>query len=76
MRFKASVEVSSQLALVPNLEGKVSPITGCNKDPAVVSRLAGLGMIADYEPPEKLLAEIREEHRVVEQIAKKAGLVK
>jgi tripartite-type tricarboxylate transporter receptor subunit TctC len=46
------------------------------KDPAVISRLAGLGMVADYEPPEKLLAEIREEHRTVEQIAKKAGLVK
>jgi hypothetical protein len=33
-------------------------------------------MVADYEPPDKLLAEIREEHRTVEQIAKKAGLVK
>jgi tripartite-type tricarboxylate transporter receptor subunit TctC len=40
------------------------------------SRLAGLGMVADYEPPDKLIAEIREEHRTVEQIAKKAGLIK
>jgi tripartite-type tricarboxylate transporter receptor subunit TctC len=46
------------------------------KDPAVASRLANLGMVADYEPPEKLIAEIREEHRTVEQIAKKAGLIK
>lgn len=46
------------------------------KDPSVVSRLANLGMIADYETPEKLIADIREEHRAVEQIAKKAGLVK
>ena len=46
------------------------------KDPALASRLANLGMVADYEPPEKLIAEIREEHRTVEQIAKKAGLVK
>ena len=46
------------------------------KDPAVGSRLANLGMVADYEPPEKLIAEIREEHRAVEQIAKKAGLIK
>ena len=46
------------------------------KDPAVASRLANLGMVADYEPPDKLLAEIREEHRTVEQIAKKAGLIK
>jgi len=46
------------------------------KDPAVTARLANLGMVADYEPPEKLIAEIREEHRTVEQIAKKAGLIK
>jgi tripartite-type tricarboxylate transporter receptor subunit TctC len=46
------------------------------KDPAVSSRLANLGLVADYEPPDKLLAEIREEHRAVEQIAKKAGLIK
>jgi tripartite-type tricarboxylate transporter receptor subunit TctC len=46
------------------------------KDPAVTSRLANLGMVADYEPPDKLVTEIREEHRTVEQIAKKAGLVK
>ena len=46
------------------------------KDPAVAARLGNLGMVADYEPPEKLIAEIREEHRIVEQIAKKAGLIK
>ena len=45
-------------------------------DPAVAARLANLGMVTDYEPPDKLIAEIREEHRVVEQIAKKAGLIK
>ena len=46
------------------------------KDPAVAARLGNLGMVADYEPPDKLIAEIREEHRTVEQIAKKAGLIK
>jgi tripartite-type tricarboxylate transporter receptor subunit TctC len=46
------------------------------KDPAVGSRLSNIGMIADYVPPEKLVAEIREEHRIVEEIAKKAGLIK
>ena len=46
------------------------------KDPTLASRLAALGMVADYEPPDKLIAEIREEHRTVEQIAKKAGLIK
>jgi tripartite-type tricarboxylate transporter receptor subunit TctC len=46
------------------------------KEPSVAPRLAQLGMVTDYVPPDKLLAEIRDEHRAVEQIAKKAGLVK
>jgi tripartite-type tricarboxylate transporter receptor subunit TctC len=56
-------------ALVPAIEKVV-------KDPAVASKLVGLGMVQDYLPPEKLFAEIREEHRIVEGIAKKAGLAK
>jgi tripartite-type tricarboxylate transporter receptor subunit TctC len=46
------------------------------KDPAVASKLGNLGKVADYVPPDKLIAEIREEHRTVEQIAKKTGLIK
>ena len=46
------------------------------KDPAIAARLGNLGMVADYVPTEKLVAEIREEYRTVEQIAKKAGLIK
>ena len=46
------------------------------KDPTVAARLANLGMVADYEAPDKLVAEIREEHHTVELIAKKAGLIK
>jgi tripartite-type tricarboxylate transporter receptor subunit TctC len=56
-------------ALVPAIEKAV-------KDPTVVSKLAGLGMLQDYLPSEKLISEIREEHRTVEEIAKKAGLAK
>jgi hypothetical protein len=33
-------------------------------------------MVMDYAPPEKLLAEIREEHRRVSEIAAKSGLIK
>jgi tripartite-type tricarboxylate transporter receptor subunit TctC len=54
----------------------ISALEKAVKDPAIAARLANLGMVADYEPPEKLIAEIREEHRIVEQIAKKAGLIK
>jgi tripartite-type tricarboxylate transporter receptor subunit TctC len=55
--------------LVPAIEKVV-------KDNTIASKLAGLGMIQDYVPPEKLLAEIREEHKTIEEIAKKAGLIK
>lgn len=46
------------------------------KEPAVTSRLGNIGMVADYLPPEKLVQEIRDEYRIVEEIAKKAGLIK
>ena len=69
--FFAPAGVSAEVSktLIGALERSV-------KDPALAARLANLGMVADYEPPEKLIAEIREEHRIVEQIAKKAGLIK
>ena len=54
----------------------VSAVEKVARDPAIGARLAGLGMLQDYAPPEKLVDEIREEHRALEQIAKQAGLVK
>jgi tripartite-type tricarboxylate transporter receptor subunit TctC len=65
----AGVPAEVTKALVPAIEKVV-------KDPAIGSKLAALGMVQDYVPPEKLFAEIREEHRTVEEIAKKAGLIK
>jgi tripartite-type tricarboxylate transporter receptor subunit TctC len=56
-------------ALVPALERAI-------KSPAVGAKLRPLGMMMDYSPPEKLLAEIRDEHRRVSEIASKSGLVK
>jgi hypothetical protein len=32
--------------------------------------------VQEYAPPEKLLNEMREEHRTIEEVAKKAGIVK
>jgi tripartite-type tricarboxylate transporter receptor subunit TctC len=46
------------------------------KNPASAAKLAALGMVQDYAPGEKLLAEIREEHKTVEEISRKAGLIK
>ena len=69
--FFAPAGLSAEITrvLVPAIEKAA-------KNPAIASKLAGLGMVQDYVPPEKLLAEIREEHRTVEEIAKKAGLIK
>ena len=69
--FFAPAGVSAEVtgALVPAVE-KVA------RDPAIAARLAALGMLQDYAPPEKLAEEIRDEHRAVEGIAKKAGLIK
>jgi hypothetical protein len=41
---------------------------------AMAEKLAKL--LQEYAPPEKVLAEIREEHRVQDEVARKAGLVK
>jgi hypothetical protein len=35
-----------------------------------------MGMIQEFESPEKLLARMNEEYKVVEEIAKKSGMVK
>lgn len=60
-------EVSSTLVLA---------IERAVKMPVVAARLQALGMVEDYQPPEKLLEEIRDETRIVEAFARKAGLVK
>ena len=65
----AGVPADVSKTLIPALENVM-------REPTVAARLANLGMVVDYLPPDKLVAEIREEHRTVEQIAKKAGLIK
>ena len=65
----AGVPAEVTKVLLPAIEKVV-------KDPAIAARLAPLGVVQEYAPPEKVLAEIREEHRVLEEVAKKAGLVK
>lgn len=65
----AGVPAEVTKVLVPALQRAISA-------PATVARLQPLGIVADYAPPEKLAAEIRDEHRRVSDIARKAGLVK
>ena len=69
--FFAPAGVSKEVtaALVPAIEKAV-------KEPGIVAKLAPLGMVQDYASPDKLVTEMREEYQAVEEIAKKAGLVK
>ena len=69
--FFAPAGVSKEViaALVPAIEKAV-------KEPTYVAKLGALGMVQDYVPPDKLAMEMREEYKSVEEIAKKAGLVK
>jgi tripartite-type tricarboxylate transporter receptor subunit TctC len=69
--FFAPAGVPAEVArtLVPAIE-KVA------NDPAIVAKLAAIGILQEWAPPDRLIAEIREEHRIVEGLAKKAGLVK
>lgn len=55
--------------LVPAIEKAV-------REPAIASRLLGLGIVQDYAAPDRLLAEIGEEYRAVEQMARRSGLIK
>jgi tripartite-type tricarboxylate transporter receptor subunit TctC len=65
----AGVPPEVKRALVPALENAI-------KSPAIAAKLKPLGMALDYAAPDKLVEEIRDEHRRVEAIAKKAGLIK
>jgi tripartite-type tricarboxylate transporter receptor subunit TctC len=55
--------------LLPALERAI-------RSPAVAARLKPLGILPDYAPPAKLVDEMRDEHKRVSEIARRAGLVK
>jgi tripartite-type tricarboxylate transporter receptor subunit TctC len=65
----AGVPAEVTRTLVPALERAI-------RAPAVEAKLKPLGIIPDYAPPDKLLGEIRDEHRRVSELAKQAGLIK
>ena len=56
-------------ALVPALERAITASS-------VAARLKPLGIEPEYAPPAKLVAEMREEHQRVSELARQAGLVK
>jgi tripartite-type tricarboxylate transporter receptor subunit TctC len=65
----AGLPPEATAALVPAIEKAV-------KSPAIGAQLHGLGMVEDYQPPDKLLAEIQDEYRMVQEISRKTGLAR
>jgi tripartite-type tricarboxylate transporter receptor subunit TctC len=65
----AGVPAEVTNTLVPALERAI-------KAPGVAARLKPLGILPEYAPPARLVAEMREEHRRVSELARQAGLVK
>jgi tripartite-type tricarboxylate transporter receptor subunit TctC len=65
----AGVPAEARNALVAAIEGAV-------KSPAIAARLLSLGIVQEYSAPDMVLAEIREEAQRVEEVARKAGLIK
>ena len=65
----AGVPAEVSQALVPAVEKAA-------KDPAIAARLVNLGMLQDYAPPETMLKELREGQVMIEEIARKAGIIK
>ena len=65
----AGVPAEVTRTLVPALERAI-------KSPALGARLKPLGMVLDYSSPESMLAEMRDEHKRVREIATKSGLIK
>jgi tripartite-type tricarboxylate transporter receptor subunit TctC len=71
LAFFASGGVGPQVtgALVPAIEQSV-------RNPAIAAKLAPLGILQQYAPPEAVRAEIRDEYRRVGELARKAGLAR
>jgi tripartite-type tricarboxylate transporter receptor subunit TctC len=55
--------------LIPAIEKVV-------KDPAVGAKLTPLGVVQEYAAPDRVALDIREEYRALEEVARKAGLIK
>jgi len=46
------------------------------RNPAIYSKLAPIGIYPEYLPPDKLLTKMREEYKLIEEVAKRYGMIK
>jgi tripartite-type tricarboxylate transporter receptor subunit TctC len=54
----------------------VSAIERVAKDPSVAAKIGNLGMVQVFESPDKLTERMKAEYKLVEEIAKKTGMIK
>jgi tripartite-type tricarboxylate transporter receptor subunit TctC len=57
-------------------ERLVTAIEKVTRDPAIVSRMAKMGLIQEFVTPDQLFKDMAEEYKVSKEIARTAGLVK
>jgi tripartite-type tricarboxylate transporter receptor subunit TctC len=65
----AGIPAEVKEKLVPAIEKTV-------KDPAIASKLAKMGLIQEFVPPDKLFQDMIQEYKFSEETAKKEGLIK
>lgn len=57
-------------------ETLVAAIEKVVRDPAIASRMAKMGLIQEFVPPDQLFKDMTEEYKVSKEIARTAGLVR
>jgi tripartite-type tricarboxylate transporter receptor subunit TctC len=69
--FYAPAGVPAEVA-----EALVPAVEKAARDPGIAAKLLNLGMVQEYAPPETMLKELREGQAMIEEIAKKSGIIK
>jgi tripartite-type tricarboxylate transporter receptor subunit TctC len=65
----AGIPAEVKEKMVPAIEKVV-------KDPTIVSRMARMGLVQEFAPPDKLSQDMIREYKLSEEIARKEGLIK
>jgi len=58
------------------VEALVPAVQKAARDPSIAARLLNLGMVQDYAPPEAMIQQLRDGQAMIEDIAKKSGIIK
>ena len=65
----AGIPAEARSVLIPALRAAIT-------HPSIAAKLLSAGLVVDYNPPEAVLKELRDEYQKVRDFARRAGLVK